>query len=254
MLKLSKDNYFSIEANMEYMSASQVKAFMKCEAAALAEAKGEYQREMTVSLLVGSYVDAYFEGTLDKFMTAHPELFKANGELKKEYIKANEIIQRIKRDNLMMEYLSGKSQVIKTGKIDGIPFKIKIDSYHTDKIVDLKCMKDFKAIYVPNKGRCNFIEAWGYDIQGAIYQAIEGNHLPFYIVAATKESVPDIDIFEVTEDYLELALDTVRQNIMRYQAIKQGIIMPERCGKCDYCKKTKVLTEPRSIEELDYYE
>lgn len=29
-----------------------------------------------------------------------------------------------------------------------------------------------------------------------------------------------------------------------YDAIKQGIIEPERCEKCEYCRKTKVLEVP----------
>jgi hypothetical protein len=57
------------------MGVSQFKAFEKCEAAALAELTGEYQREKTVSLLVGSYVDAHFEGTLDVFKAQNPEIF-----------------------------------------------------------------------------------------------------------------------------------------------------------------------------------
>lgn len=71
---LTNENYFSTEASMEYMSVSQFKAFESCEAAALAEAKGEYKREETTSLLVGKYVDAHFEGTLDVFKAQHPDI------------------------------------------------------------------------------------------------------------------------------------------------------------------------------------
>jgi len=56
---LTAENYFSQENNMKYMGASQFKSFMNCEAAALAEIKGEFEREKTVALLVGSYVDAH---------------------------------------------------------------------------------------------------------------------------------------------------------------------------------------------------
>ena len=47
-------------------------------------------------------------------------------------------------------------------------------------VVDLKIMRDFEPKYVDGMGKVNFIEAWGYDFQGGIYQAIEGDHLPFY--------------------------------------------------------------------------
>ena len=42
-----------------------------------------------------------------------------------------------------MEYMSGEKQVIMTGEIEGVPVKIKIDSYHPNKmIVDLKVMSE----------------------------------------------------------------------------------------------------------------
>ena len=62
---LNKENYFSKEANAEYWSVSQFKAFNRCEAAGLAEARGIYEREETDALLIGSYVDAYFSGELE---------------------------------------------------------------------------------------------------------------------------------------------------------------------------------------------
>ena len=40
-MNLNQANYYSKEADMEYMSASQFKAFRKCEAAAVAELRAE---------------------------------------------------------------------------------------------------------------------------------------------------------------------------------------------------------------------
>lgn len=253
-MTITNENYFSQEAQMKYMGSSQFKAFDRCEAGALAEIKGEYEREKTTSLLVGSYVDAHFEGTLDLFKAKNPEIFTRSGDLKSEYKKAENIIQRIERDRLFTEFMSGEKQVIKTGEIEGVPVKIKMDSYFPgDKIVDLKIMKDFAPVYVEGKGRLNFIEAWGYDIQAAIYQMIEGNNLPFYIAAATKESVPDIAIIRIPQENIEVAKEYIKSKIVRFSAIKEGYITPERCEHCDYCKQTKILTEPMDMEELDYY-
>lgn len=74
-MKLTSENYFSPEAQMEYMGVSQYKDFLDCPARALATIKGEYKPEMTKAMLVGSYVDSYFEGTLNKFTAEHPEVF-----------------------------------------------------------------------------------------------------------------------------------------------------------------------------------
>ena len=185
MMKLTNENYFSKEADMEYMSVSQFKAFEQCEAAALASVKGEWERTKTTALLVGSYVDAHFEGTLDVFKAQNPEIFTKQGSLKAEYKKAEEIINRIESDEEFMRYLNGEKQVIKTGEIEGVPIKIKIDVLHDDKIVDLKIMKDFAPVWKDGE-RKPWFSAWGYDLQGAVYQYIEGNNKPFILAAATK--------------------------------------------------------------------
>ena len=92
---LTNDNYFSIEASKEYFSVSQYKSFMECEAKAMAEIRGEWKQKKTTALLVGSYVDAYFEGTLDTFKLENPEIFKKDWTLKADYVQADEIIKRI---------------------------------------------------------------------------------------------------------------------------------------------------------------
>ena len=255
-MKLTARNYYSRKANMEYMSVSQFKSFEKCPAAAVAEIKGKYKREKSTALLVGSYVDAYFEGTLANFIKQNPEIFKKDGTLRAEYQQAEEIIKRILRDKLFMQHLSGEKQKIMTGKIRGVPFKIKIDSYREDVAIDdLKIMADFKDGYSEEKGRVPWFEHWGYDLQGAAYQEIvrqnTGKKLPFYLDAATKEKITDIDIVMLEEDLLAIALHRIENNIEMYDAMKHGIIEPTRCEKCEYCKKTKKLKEPTSSN--DYY-
>ena len=254
---LTNENYFSPENQRKYMSVSQFKAFDKCPACALAELLGRYEREKTAALLVGSYVDAHFDGTLDVFKAKHPELFKRDGTLKSEYINAGKMINRVEQDALFMEYMSGQSQVIMTGEIEGVPVKIKLDSYHPGRmIVDLKCMKDFAPIYKPGQGCLSWVEAWEYDLQGAVYQEIvrqnTGERLPFYLAAVTKEREPDIEIVEIGQEFLDFQLDRFRKNVQRFDAIKQGVIEPERCEKCDWCKATKVLTKPITLEDLNF--
>jgi hypothetical protein len=255
-MPLNNENYFSLENQMKYMGVSQFKAFEECQASALAEVTGNFTREKSVSLLVGSYVDAHFEGTLDLFKAKNPEIFTKSGDLKSNYRQADEIINRVEQDDLFMEYMSGEKQVIMTGEIEGVPIKIKIDSYHPDKIVDLKVMKDFKDIYKEEQGRLNWVEAWQYDLQGAVYQEIvrqnTGKTLPFFLAAATKEKVTDISIVQVSQEYLDLELNKFKRDVQFFDAIKHGLIEPERCEHCDYCKMTKILKEPVQIGALDF--
>lgn len=237
-MKLTNDNYFSKEANLEYMSVSQFKAFEKCEAAAFAEIKGEWKRPKTTSLLVGSYVDAYFEGTIDKFQKENPEIFTHYGDLKSEYRKANEIIKRIESDIEFMRMLDGERQVIKTGEIAGVPVKIKIDVLHSDKIVDLKIMKDFSPVWKDGE-KMPWFAAWGYDLQGAVYQEIEGNKKPFILAAASKERVTDLQGVEIPQEFLNERLNYFIGMVHRYDDIKKGLEKATRCEHCDYCKATK---------------
>lgn len=253
-MKLTQRNYFSRKANMEYMSVSQFKAFERCQAAALAEIKGKYKQEKTTALLVGSYVDACFEGTLANFIKHNPEIFKKDGTLKADYLQAETIIHRILKDKLFMEYLSGKKQVMMTGTIADIPIKIKIDSLLPDKIVDLKIMRDFENVYHAENGSQPWFEAWGYDLQGAVYQEIVrqnlGVQLPFYLAAATKEKITDIDIVHINQKMLDFALERFKTDAPMFDAIKKGIIEPERCNVCAHCKTTKILTEPTETDEF----
>ena len=94
-MKLTKRNYFSKKANQIYMSCSQFKSMERCPASAMAELKGKYKRETTTALLIGSYIDSYFEGTMAKFMKDNPDIFKKDKTLKADFIQANAIIERI---------------------------------------------------------------------------------------------------------------------------------------------------------------
>lgn len=252
-MAVNKKNYFSQSNNMKYCGSSQFKAFLKCPARAMAVLRGEWEDEETTALLVGSYVDAYFEGTLEEFKAEHPNIFKKDGTLKADYEKANAIIDRVTKDELFMKYMSGRKQVIKTGEIEGVPFKIKIDSYHKGKaIVDLKVIKDFEPIWNDERGiREDFIHYWGYHYQAAIYQAIEGNRLPFYICAATKENNVDFDVIHIPQTWIDSAMAEIKARIGIIAAVKSGEIEAEGCGKCDYCRAKKKLTRVRSADELE---
>lgn len=263
-MQLTAENYYSQEANKEYMSVSQFKDFfgtygrLGCEFTAMEKLEERWEEEETTALLVGSYVDAHFEGTLERFKAEHPNIFKKTGDkgLLKDYVKAEEIIARIERSEYFMKYMSGQKQVIMTGELFGAKWKIKIDSYIPNvAIVDLKVMASITELkWVKDIGYLDFVRYWGYDMQGAIYQEIvrqnTGKKLPFYIAAATKEKEPDIRIIHVTDNYLQEALNVVGANMSRVLRVKSGETEPDRCELCDCCRHTRVLTRPISIMDL----
>lgn len=257
-MKLTNENYYSQEANRAYMSVSQYKDFagtlgkVGCESYAMAKLNESWVEDMEASdaLMIGSYVDAHFEGTLDLFKAQHPCMFKKDGGLQAKYINANEMIQRCERDELFSQFMAGEKQVIMTAKIFGVDWKIKIDSYHPEKcIVDLKtCQSINKSFWHKDSGYMNFLAEWGYYIQAAVYQEVvrinTGKTLPFYIAAVSKEKTPDISIIQIEQNLMKEALAEVEKNIFRIQNLKNGEALPDRCETCDYCKHTKVIRNP----------
>ena len=258
-------DYYGSEANLKYMSCSQVKQFIgtpgihKCEARAVAELRGEYQRPESDALTFGSYIDVQLTGTpaeQDQFMEDHPEMFSSRGatkgQLKSTYQRANDMIARVRQDadagGVFMKYLEGKQQEVLIGEINGFEFKARLDVLGDGWIADLKTCESITKRYF-SEGWWNFIDYWGYPLQGAIYQELvyqnTGKRLPFYIAAISKEPSPDLGIFRIPQENLDIALAELNHDTLaRIDGLKHGEIEPERCEHCDYCRSTKVITKP----------
>ena len=272
-MELTRENYFSQEAQMAYMGSSQFKDFLSCEAAALAKIQGRYKPPASRSMLVGSYVDAWYSGELPDFTERHPDMFKKDRTLKADFLAANAIIDRMQADQLYSLLMSGEKQVIRTGKIAGVPFKIKIDSlldaaacrqiaeefpgaapalgFGDGAIVDQKVMLDLGDVWSDEERRMvPFAQAWGYDIQGAIYQAVEGHMMPFILAVGTREEPADLAALYIPDDALRAKLYEVEDLAPRFQAIKEGREEPRRCERCPWCRATRTLRTIVDFREL----
>lgn len=247
MQNLTNENYYE---HNEYMSASQFKDFYKCEAYGLAKYKGEWVDESNNAFLIGGYIDAYFSNELELYRFNHPEMTNKDGSLKSTFKVCEQVIERIKQDEYFMKLISGQTQVIQTGLISGVPFKIKMDSVLDDTIVDLKIMKDTKDVWID--GYKPFYEAYGYDIQKAIYQYIhaqnEGIKKTCKLAVATKETSPELAVYRFSQKTLDNALEIVKNLAPRYHDIKLGLIEPVGCGKCAYCRSKMKLNETMERE------
>jgi len=265
---LNAENYYSQSMSQAYMGSTQYKNFAGtpgspgCEARALAELSGEWHEEPSQAMLIGSYIDSHFEGTLDVFKALHPDIFTKQGELMASFRYANEIINRIERDAYFMKFMSGEKQKIFTANMFGCDWKIKLDSYLPGvAIVDLKIMGELRKTFWNNGVAMSFIENWGYDIQAAIYQKVveinTGDRLPFFIAGASKEKPePDIEIIAIDDETLDKKLFEVEQAMHRINALKSGEELKdpvERCGQCDYCRNTKVLEKPIHYSDLTFF-
>jgi hypothetical protein len=115
-MKLSNRNYYGPKANREFMSVSQYKAMQKCEAAAMAEIKGEYTPERGRALILGSYVDELLTGTAksqEEFISENrTELYQKSGKPYADIVQADIAVERVRQQPLMMHYLNGQHQKI----------------------------------------------------------------------------------------------------------------------------------------------
>lgn len=241
--ELTEDNYYSSEANKEFWSVSQYKSFLRCEASAMAELRGEYTPPVTKAMLVGSFVDNWMDGTLQQFVDEHPEVFTRKQELRAEFRQANEIINLIKNHYDFNKFLQGEHQKILLFEMFGAKWKIKIDSF-----VEGVCITDLKVI-----AKTQTLPLWRYDLQGAVYQkGVEANGygtLPFYLAVVTKEKVSDMNIFQIPQAQLDVALNEIEENMPHLIEVKSGLIEPKRCEKCPYCRQTRKITV-RNYSEL----
>ena len=259
---LTADNYYSSDANWKYMSVHQYLDFAGhlgvsgCESRAMAMLRGDYTKEKTVAMQVGSFVDSFFEHSLEQFKKDNPDVFTQKGELKAPYKQAEKMIERALRDKKFMAYMSGEKQVIMTGYMFGCDWKIKMDSYLPgEAIVDLKTANDLhKAWKVKDFGYASCAEYWGYTLQMAVYQKIveinTGKKLPCYLAFITKEDSPELKLCYIDQMTLDHSLNEIEMNMESVLMVKRGEVDPIPCGKCDWCKATEPIKKAINIADL----
>ena len=210
---LTAENYYSREANKEYMSVSQYKDFagtygkMACEFSAVEKLEERWAQKKTTPLLVGSYVS----GEKQVIMTG--ELFGAEWKIKIDSFVRGIAITDLK----VMASITKLEWVRDIGYLDFVRYW----GYDIQG-----------AIY-----------------QEIVYQNT-GERPPFYIAAGTKEEEPNIEVIHVTQNYLDEAKHMVEMNMPRILRVKNGEVEPDRCEMCDCCRHTKVLKRPISITNL----
>lgn len=251
-LILNEQNYYSLESNQAYWSVSQYKDFMRCESMAMAKIRGEYEQPMTRAMLVGSFVDRYFEGTLPQFIEEHPELFTLKRQLRAEFRRAYEIINCIEKERKFMASMSGEKQKILTFEMFGVLWKMKMDSFAPKRfIVDLKVVASIDKI-----------ADYHYENQGAVYQyGAEYNgygRLPFYLAMVEKIRLENkktgeikypTHLRQIPDSELDKALLEIGENMPHFINVKMGLEEPRRCEKCAWCKMTREL-KVRNYMEL----
>ncbi|EAH0753970.1 TPA_asm: hypothetical protein GD612_08700 [Listeria monocytogenes] len=261
-LKLTKENYYSHAANLDYMSVSQFKSFMDCEARTMAELHKEWSRNASTALLVGSYTHTAFESeqAFNDFISENEKkIYKARGTGKRaEFEQADLMIETIKKDPLSMIVMDGEKEAIVTANLFGTTWKAKLDVLNHDKkrIGDLKTTQELQKRFwsVKYNGWVSFIQAYDYVLQMAVYKAMvechfEGEYKP-YIVAVTKQNPPDKAVIQFHQNWLDSEYSFLEEKMPRVIAVKNKELDAIRCEECEYCRATKQLKDAINLEDL----
>jgi len=260
---LTPENYFSNEADAEYMSVSLWKSFQQCQAATMARIRSEWHQEPSESMLLGSYVHAHFGGDLEQFKALHPEIISSKGaskgELKAQYQKANKMIEALEKDDFCKFILNGGKEKIITAEMFGIPWKTKVDVITDKRIVDLKTTKNIYETSWNAAEKCKetFIEKYQYLLQAAIYSEVErianggDKWKEFLFVVVSSEEQPDKLIISIDNDLiLQHNLNWIEGQLQYVVPVWKGEKEPTRCERCAYCRSTKKIKKVTRYTEF----
>ena len=278
---LNEQTYFTPEANLKWLDCSTYKNVVGtagrkgCECRALAIAKGEYKQPKTEALLVGSYCDAYFDNSLsqfcldnmdDVFSKASIKKFEKSGKAEDlerlaAFNQADIMIKRAIKEPLFMKYVEGETQKILTAEIEGVPIRVKLDSFDGNRITDVKTAASItETYYAKDLGqRLTFIEYFGYVEQAYFYQtAVEqnfGKRLPFYLAVVTKEKHnnvphPRVAVIQIPDKVIEDKGKEIKEKIPGVWRLLQGEYEPIPCGTCEWCADFLPLEKVISMDEI----
>lgn len=269
---LTEDTYYEDKA---YLSNSRFKSYVSCAFRQYAIDCGFWPAARdTESFLVGNYVHSYFESdeAHQRFIDTNHDLViaskgKTAGKPKAAFLTADRMIQSLESETLFEEYYHGlpgevvEKEVILTGDLFGLPFKCKVDSLNLSRnyFIDLKTMSSLqKEVYSPSlrtytKSIIYNVLEYGYHVQFYIYQQLllqnYGQLFTPYMVAVSKEPVPDKELVLMTDTILGAGRDYLLAHIEQVADAVSGKKLPN-CGKCDFCLTHKSITRPISIDEL----
>lgn len=260
-------NYHSVDARKHYADCSIYKEAIGtvgrkgCECRAVAIVNGEWETPKSDALMVGSYVDAYFDNSLDKFKEENPQIFTQKGELKTQYRQADVMIARCTRDDLFMRYMQGDTQCVFTAEIAGVPVRVKLDSFDGRRITDLKTCKSISETYYARDlgERLDFCSYFGYVEQAFFYTEVlykvTGKRYPFYIAAVSKETEnnvphPRIAVIQIPDRLIEEKRAQIEMNLPKVWSLIQGEVEPIPCGTCSWCADNLPIERVISMDEL----
>lgn len=261
MTMLTEENYYSNDLDWQYMSVSQFKKFVECEARAVAELGGSYTEDNTEAFLVGNFVHSAFESNVahEDFLTENQEqMLTKKGTLRAPFILAEKMVDRIKQDDFFLSLYQGEKETIVTGELYGATWKGKIDCLNIEQgyFVDLKTTREIerKLWSTRDNNWGSFVEEYGYVLQMAVYrellkQTYDKEFTP-YIYAVSKQSPPNIEAINFDDEIFGREMEYIEEKLPRILRVKNGEVAPSMCGTCEYCRANKKITGFKNVLDL----
>ncbi|HIZ56315.1 MAG TPA: PD-(D/E)XK nuclease-like domain-containing protein [Firmicutes bacterium] len=272
---LTRDNYYTQEADWEYMSCSQYQSFCECEAAAMAKLEGRWKGPDTDAFLVGNYFHSYMEGpeAHNEFCQQYfDKIYKTKTDKKSglveitgkyaAYDAADRMIEKCLSDPMVRQFyeMPGNVEEIMTGELFGIPWRIRMDKRVPSRnlILDWKTTANIRELkFNPiTRERETFAEAYGYLMRAAVYSEImkqneQQDYDPqFLIVAVSKQDPSDLAVLSLNHrQRWDLELEDIKKRLPHIIRVKTYQEQAKRCGECDYCRATS-----RVRRIIPYYE
>ncbi len=194
------------------------------------------------------------------------EIFKRDGTLKSEYIKAQSIIAKMEDDGLFSLLMGGRKQYIVVGEIQRHPVSVSwtassvrgVHGYHPILSGDARpywgdpqgrhCRSEVHEGHearVERGGALQTTLCGGIRIRHPGEQSTgpwRGHQLPLSWRSEPKKRNRTSGTLYISDADLTSALYQVEDRAPRYQAIKEGRETARRCGRCAYCRATRKLT------------
>lgn len=279
---LTRDNYYSLEANQHYMSNSQWNDWVgprACEARAYAEyVTGDYKSGTRPPLVLGNWMhemvlqspgwEERAEQLSNMVLDGKAVMRLQSGKRKGEWNQTGELFQRMlerwHEETGLHGLLAGETEVVYTGLLGGIPWRCSVDSLTLDDefsfFADLKTPRSLQQDWFETWGepdlhgirrrvRGPWYECWNYPKQCAFYRELiwlnEGFRPKPYLVAISKESPPVVRAYEWDDDVFDRRAS--------FEMEKMKSLIPRVVGlkageiepkRCDNCHFCRVTDSP----------
>lgn len=242
--------------------------YRTCPSRAAAIEGGQfYDQKKDKQWLIKEYVLTSLKGgrELDDFKNTYKEILfatKKPNQLLKDYQIADTMSEILKADPYLMEAYSGENDVVVKSEIRNVIIESRLDSINVSKstIVTLAVMTGLYNLKYNSTFNQEIPQLADDILTGNLdmlawtnsYLAKKTFNKDFFnfIMAVSKENTPDKELVFISDDLLNQGKEKLLETLDYYLQVKEDGLVPQGCGKCDYCRANKMIEHSVTVEDL----